>query len=150
MNEKLFQNKLTLWLADKRVHIEIVLTIVAVVFVSLSMSGNLRDVFLLFTLLTVAGFYFISAYFPAEEANIYTVLAMKVEGVASAVAVMGITFAFFVFEGADQMLLIGLVSLAPLTIFFTYLSLTAPKDKIIMLVVRNFLLIAAAYYFYVR
>jgi hypothetical protein len=101
-------NPFFIQLAKHKFKIEAVLTALALAAWFVGKPQELIQL-LMFTL---AGFYFLSAYFISTVKELLGIVATKVAGIAGAVCIIGLVFMKLGLEGWPQMLLIGFASTA--------------------------------------
>lgn len=128
--------KLSAWLSEKQVIIEIVL--VALVGFScllkfLHLPG--ADEALMITMLTLAGFYFLSGFIHSTESKLIQIPS-QVFSISSSVCVIGLLFTFLHLPGAKEQLMIGLLSLGASGIAMLFLILTSRIQKFIYIFIR--------------
>lgn len=132
-------------LSAKSFIIEIVLTVITLMCYSLAGSGSAA---LMCAMLLLSLYYFMSAYFVHHLDGIYFIIAVKVAGIASAVALNGVLFANLGMEGAKQMCLIGMTSLVPVSIILLYALIKTPSKELLLVVVRSIVIAGLAYFFF--
>lgn len=101
-------NKLTLWLSEKRYFIEALLATLSAVSILIKWLGIAKDdPVIMITMSILAGFYFISAYFVTDVKGTIGQIIIKVVGLGSAISVTGIQFFILKMHGYDEILIIG-------------------------------------------
>lgn len=106
------QHSIIQWLYDHRFKIEIALVLLVVLSVMFKIGGiDGSEEALMISMSTLAGFYFISAYFMAEMNSILMVVILKVFSIASSVCIIGLLFTILRLTGAQQMLMIGVTTM---------------------------------------
>jgi hypothetical protein len=132
-------------LSAKSFIIEIVLTVITLICYSLAGSGSAA---LMCAMLLLSFYYFMSAYFIHGPDGIYFNIAVKVAGIAGAVALNGVLFANLGMEGAKQMCLIGMTSLGAVSIILLFALIKTPSKELLLVVVRSIVLAGLAYVFF--
>lgn len=128
--------KLSAWLSDKQVTIEIVL--VALVGFScllkfLHLPG--ADEALMITLNSLAAFYFLTGFIHRSESKLIQI-SSQVFSISSSVCVIGLLFTFLHLPGAKEQLMIGLLSLAVSGVAMIFLILTSRIQKFTHIFIR--------------
>jgi hypothetical protein len=131
-------NKVLIWLSRNQLRIEGILVTLSIASFFLKytrVEGGSQA--LMISMMTLAVFYFLSAYTISDAKEYLIIVAMKVVGIASAVCVIGVTFSLLHLQGSDQMLLIGLTSIsaAGLILFFGWLK--SRNDSYMPLIART-------------
>lgn len=128
--------KLSTWLFDKQVIIEIVLVVLVVfagIFKFLYVPG--ADEALMITMLTLAGFYFLTGFIQSTESKLIQIPS-QVFSISSSVCVIGLLFTFLHLPGAKEQLMIGLLSLAVSGVAMIFLILTSRIQKFTHIFIR--------------
>lgn len=128
--------KLSAWLSDKRVIIELVLAVAvgfACIFKFLYLPG--ADEALMIAILTLAAFYFLVGFIYSTESQLIQIPS-KIFSVASSVCVIGLLFALLHLPGATEQLMIGLLSLAVSGVAMIFLMVTGRIQKYIPILIR--------------
>lgn len=136
---------IVLWLSAKQIIIEIVLVVLigfALILKFLHLPG--ADESLMITMLLLSSFYFLMGFVPASTNNVVALILLKVFAIASAVCVVGLLFVFLHLPGAQEQLMIGLLSLAVSGVILLFLIATARMPKAVHLIIRFVLLGAAS------
>ena len=135
------------WLEDRRIVVEIALSVIvlaAYVAIPIPRTGT---AFFCISGLLLAGFYFIGAFFRPDFENIFTLICIKVAGIASASCLVGIILAIEGLHGAQISLMTGL-ALLPATIYLFFDYLKSPRKETILLVLRGLIISALSFYFF--
>jgi hypothetical protein len=120
---------------------KLLIEIVLVVFVAVSVWLNYSAVSggaeaLMISMTTLAGFYFVAAFFMVEITGIFTVVALKVFSIASSVCVIGLLFTILKLTGAANMLMIGASAMGISGLLILYSAATAWKSDYLLLLLR--------------
>lgn len=131
------QSKAIQWISTNKLYVEI--SLVALVAISfmlnyLSVSGGAEA--LMITMLTLAGFYFISAFFMVEIDRPIIAILLKVFSIASSVCIIGLLFTALHLPGASEQLLIGTISMGVAGLIIAYMMITGQASKFIPLLIR--------------
>ncbi len=135
------------WLSAKQTVIEIVFVVLigfALILKFLHLPG--ADESLMITMLLLASFYFLMGFVPASTDNMIALILSKVFAIGSSVCVIGLLFGFLHLPGAQEQLMIGLLSLAVSGVILLFLIVTARMPKAIHLIIRFVVLGAASLY----
>jgi hypothetical protein len=143
-----FQNAVVTWIDGKKIAIEAIMTIVMLVCLILFHAHLISGAFLMLVLMTLAGLYFLSAFLPPQTDKIFVVIASKVAGIASAVAITGILFSILAFEGAKNQLFIGMTSLGVGAVVLILGYFQLQKSWILVLIARAVLLFCLSLYYF--
>jgi hypothetical protein len=130
-------NKLLILFSVNQFKVEgILITLSVISFLLKYAHINGADQALMITMMSLSMFYFLSAYTLSDATGYLIIMASKVIGIACSVCVVGITFSLLHLTGADQMLLIGLLSLsiAGLILFFGWIS--SRSEKFVPVLIR--------------
>jgi hypothetical protein len=136
------QTAIIQWCADRKVSIEILLVMLVITSAALNyfkVSGGQEAVMITISLLS--GFYFISAYFQPDLQGILGIIATKVIAIASSVSLIGLLFAILHLVGAEQMLLIGVLSLTGALLIVLYQAITVWNSSFMPIIIRAAILI---------
>ena len=128
--------KLSAWLSDKQVIIEIVLVVLvgfSCILKFLHLPG--ADEALMITMLTLAAFYFLAGFIYSTERQLIQIPS-KIFSIASSVCVIGLLFTFLHLPGAKEQLMIGLLSLAVSGAAMIFLMITSRIQKFIPVFIR--------------
>ena len=147
MNKTELQTILISWIATRRLIIEIILTVIALLCYFLVHAGVLELFFLVIPMTTLAAFYFISAFFPPAAEKISVIICSKVIGISSAAGMIGILFSLLGLEGKAQML-IAVMTILPATLFLFVDYLASRRGDSIVLIVRGVVLAFLCFYFF--
>jgi hypothetical protein len=129
--------KLSAWLSNKQVIIEIVLAVVVGFACILKFLYYLpgADEALMITMLTLAAFYFLAGFIHSTESQLIQI-PTKIYSIASSVCVIGLLFALLHLPGATEQLMIGLLSLAVSGVAMIFLMITSRMQKFIQILIR--------------
>lgn len=128
--------KVAAWIRAHELIIEFILAALvacAGVIKFLHLAG--ADDILQVTMLTLAGFYFLSGFLQKGERAI-RLGAARLFAITSSICVVGLLFTFLQMPGASQQLFIGLLSLVPCGIALIILAVNERSQKIIPMFVR--------------
>jgi hypothetical protein len=148
MENQYANNPVLNWLSGKRLFVEILITILALLIYILHVSNIVSDLPLMIVLLTLAGFYFISGFLYIPTESLITTIASKVAGVASSICTVGIVFKIFHLEGAENQLMIGILSLLPATLVLLFTLLKNRTEEILVLVVRGIVIFSISFWIF--
>jgi hypothetical protein len=135
-------------ISGNKVIIEVILTILSLVSLILFHAQFDQHLFLMLTFMTLAAFYFLSAFFPPETDVLFLGIAAKVVGIASAVSTVGILFSLLAIEGAKNQLVVGMTSLAIGSVILIWGYLRTQKLWIMVLMGRAALILSLSFYYY--
>jgi hypothetical protein len=133
-------NKIMGWLSGNKVVIETMLVAAVVVSVWFNYSQPGGDPLLMITMVTLAAFYFVSAYFIPDAGELLAIVSTKVLSISSAVCIVGILFTILNLTGALEMLMIGVISLVSAGVLVGYYAVTSWSPNYLVLLVRTVLL----------
>ena len=94
----------------------------------------------LITMLILAGFYFIGAYFGPGEGSVFTIIATKVISISSSICVIGILYTILKFSGATQLVMIGTISLVIAGIILLISAMTSWNSRYLPILLRVIML----------
>lgn len=94
------------------------------------------DEALMISMTTLAGFYFVSAYFMVEMSSILMVVILKVFSIASSICIIGLLFTILRLSGAQQMLMIGVTSMGIAAVGLVFQATRAWNNNYLPLLIR--------------
>lgn len=106
------ESKFLQWLSANKLMIEVALVMLVIIAAFGDQLGvGVNENALMASMALLAFFYFISAYFIPEFNGMLAKISAKVVSISSAVCIVGLLFAILKLNGADQMLMIGTLSI---------------------------------------
>lgn len=132
----LFRNRLFVEIAL------VTLVVVSVIMKAGEMDG--ADSALMVTMFLLAGHYFLGAFFPSDDAAVFTTVAIKVIYISSAICVMGMMFAILKFSGPKELLMLGISSLGVAGVIVLVNGVKAWKNNYLFTLIRVVILCTAS------
>ncbi|MCK6616895.1 MAG: hypothetical protein L6Q51_04550 [Cyclobacteriaceae bacterium] len=127
------QQQFFIQLAKHKFKIEAVLTALAL---AAWFVGKPQEI-LQFTMFTLAGFYFLSAYLIPPVKELFGVVATKVSGIGGAVCLIGLVFMKLGMEGWMQMLVVGFLSMVPVVLILLFYWMKSQNTEYLILIIRS-------------
>ena len=100
------------WITPRKLQLELLLVLLTVLSLLAFYSGLDNGQILMIAMTTLAIFYFISGYFTPDLEGNFGLVIYRISYIGCSVIVLGVLFTLLKYEGADQMLLIGGISIA--------------------------------------
>jgi hypothetical protein len=121
------------------VEVALIMLVIIVAF-SDQLGVGVSENVLMVSMMLLAVFYFISAYFIPELQGMLAVVSAKVVSISSAICVIGLLFAILKLTGADQMLMIGTLSIFIAGIFLLVHAIKSWSKEYVPLFLRVLIL----------
>jgi hypothetical protein len=137
-----FPPKLDRWITERKLKIELLLVSLSAVSLLAFYSHLDSGQMVVITMTTLAIFYFISGHLTPDLDGNFGLIIFRIASVSSAAIVIGFLFVILRYEGADQMMAIGGMSLAIMFVGLVAFSVyTSSSEKVRLYLIRTVALV---------
>lgn len=125
------------WLSTHKLMVEVALVMLVIIVAFGDQLGvGVSENALMVSMMLLALYYFISAYFIPDLEGMLAIVSAKVVSISSAICVVGLLFAILKLKGADQMLMIGTLSIFIAGIFLLIHAIKSWNKEYVALFLR--------------